>query len=96
LEPVIDGVNFTTKGDRKGEEEQLANQEKDEITLTTRAKPNNTKPKITITCFKCGKEGNLASNCPKHPRQEETSNATEQVTTGNQLLMQGIQNSLES
>jgi hypothetical protein len=33
LEPGIDGVNFTTKGDRKGEEEQLANPEKDEITV---------------------------------------------------------------
>jgi 6-phosphogluconolactonase/glucosamine-6-phosphate isomerase/deaminase len=90
LEPVINGVNFTTKGERKGEEEQLTNPEKDEITLTTRTKSSNIKPKITITCFKCGEEGHLAPNCPKHPRQEETASLPEQVTTGNQLLMQGF------
>jgi hypothetical protein len=95
FEPIIDGTNFTTKSEKRIETEYSLTQEKDETALTVKGNSNN-KSKTTITCFKCGEEGHLAPNCPKHPRQEETSPPVEQVNTGNHLLMQGIQNSLES
>jgi 6-phosphogluconolactonase/glucosamine-6-phosphate isomerase/deaminase len=73
------------------------------MTLITKGKTlnngNKTKTNVSITCYKCGEEGHLATNCPSTPKQEKMNdplNHEEHSASGNQLLMQGIPNSLDA
>jgi Zinc knuckle len=55
-------------------------------------KANKRKTKVSITCYKCGEEGHLATNCPSTPKQEKMNgplNHEEHSASGNQLYCKG-------
>jgi hypothetical protein len=90
-----DGVNFTTRDDTNNNEEHIINPEK-ETALATKGKATNKTKSKTIICYKCGEDGHLSPNCPNLNKKDEPSENEEQSMSGNQLLMQGIHNHLET
>jgi hypothetical protein len=90
-----DGVNFTTRGNKNNNEENIINPEKGTVLATKGKAKNKTKSK-TIICYKCGGDGHLSPNCPNLNKKDESSENEEQSISRNQLLMQGIHNHLET
>jgi hypothetical protein len=90
-----DGVNFATRGDKNNNEEHIINPEKG-TALATKGKATNKTKSKTIICYKCGEDGHLSPNCPNLNKKDDSSENEEHSMSGNQLLMQGIHNHLET
>jgi 6-phosphogluconolactonase/glucosamine-6-phosphate isomerase/deaminase len=89
------GVNFATQGEKNNNEEHIINPEKG-TTLAAKEKTTNKTKSKTIICYKCGEDGHLSPNCPNLNKKDDSSENEEQSMSGNQLLMQGIHDHLET
>jgi hypothetical protein len=90
-----DGVNVTPRGDKNNNEEHIITPRKG-TALATKGKATNKLKAKTIICYKCGEDRHLLPNCSNINKKDASSENEEQSMPGNQLLMQGIHNHLET